>query len=56
MATKRVGTIPVGVKRIRSHQPCESCSLRQAKYKVTVKMKGGPTHRLCEKCKGAFQQ
>jgi len=50
--------LPIDVKRIPSHIPCESCSLRRSQFKATFNPPGNArvTHRLCERCVEGIRQ
>lgn len=55
MQKKRVGTIPVDIRRINSHLACESCHVKNSEFRVTLKVPDAPTHYLCENCAGGFK-
>jgi len=44
--------LPVDVRRITSHQPCESCGVRSVRYRASLDPPGreAVTFRLCENC------
>ena len=50
--------LPVDVKHIKSHIPCEGCGVKNSKYKATLNPPGraSVTHRFCENCIGAIDQ
>lgn len=50
--------MPINVSRIHSHVPCESCSVKQSKFRATLNPPGraSVTHRLCENCIEAIRQ
>lgn len=44
--------MPVDVRRVKSHVPCESCGLRRVYYKARFSPpgRGRVTLRLCDNC------
>lgn len=50
--------LPLDVRRINSHIPCESCSLKRSHYEVRFDPPGRArvTHRLCDRCIEAVRQ
>lgn len=55
MMKKRVGTLPVDIRRINSFQPCESCGVKRAEFRTKLQVPDAPTHYLCENCAGGFK-
>lgn len=50
--------LPIDVRRIHSHRPCESCGYRRSQFKATLDPPGDArvTHRLCDRCIEGIRQ
>lgn len=56
MPTKAM--LPVNVRHVNSHIPCESCSLKRTRYEATLNPPGSErvSFRLCERCIEAIRR
>lgn len=52
MASNAQYVLPVNVRAVTSHMPCESCGVKSVRYKATMNPPGRSriTHRLCDRC------
>lgn len=52
MASKPRYVLPVDVRPMTSHRPCESCGVKSVRYKATLNPpgRGRVTHYLCDRC------